>query len=112
MWHLCEKFPLDNRTGVLYAMDMTRLFCEGLPLQVTQNSRSQPAIFTVNGQRFVVERIVQEWEIDTDWWTEQGRSWTRHFALVTRDNEAGPGVFCVVVADMLREEWRMERVYD
>jgi hypothetical protein len=87
---------------------MTRLWVDGFPLQVQTNSRDQPAIFQLNGRRYVVEQVVQQWEVDTDWWTEQGRVWRRHYAVTTR----GDGLFCVISYDVLKDEWRLERVYD
>lgn len=91
---------------------MTRLFVDGLPLQVQTNTREQPAIFKVNDHRFVVERIVQHWEVDTDWWTAEGRVWRRHWALTTCDNGDEAGMFCVISYDVLSDEWRLDRIYD
>lgn len=87
---------------------MTRLWVDGLPLQVKTNSRDQPAIFQLNGHRFVVEQVVQQWEVDTDWWSEQGRAWRRHYAVITR----GEGMFCVISYDVLNDAWRLDRIYD
>ena len=87
---------------------MTRLWAEGLPLQVQTNSRDQPAVIQLANHRYVVERVIQQWEVDTDWWSEQGRAWRRHFAVTTRDG----GIFCVLSYDLLSHEWRLERIYD
>ena len=87
---------------------MTRLWTEGLPLQVQTNGRDQPAAIQLNERRYVVERVVQQWEVDTDWWSAQGRAWRRHYAVLLRD----AGLFCVLSYDVLAKEWRLERIYD
>ena len=87
---------------------MTRLWPEGLSLQVKTNSREQPSVFLLNDRRYVVERVVQQWEVDTDWWSEQGRVWRRRFAVITREE----GMLCVLSYDVLKDEWRLDRLYD
>jgi len=87
---------------------MTRLWLEELALQVQTNSRNQPAVLQLDGRRHVVESVIQQWEVDTDWWTGEGRVWRRYYAVTTRGEE----VFCVVSYDVLGDEWRLERVYD
>lgn len=76
---------------------MTRLFVPNLPIQVRTNSRQQPAVFEIVGHRHVVERVIQQWEVDTDWWSGEGSAWRHHYAVITR----GENLFCVLSHDVL-----------
>lgn len=87
---------------------MTRLWTEGLPIEVQTDDRAQPTALLLNERRYVIERVVQQWEVDTDWWSAQGRAWRRHYAVTTCEG----GLFCVIRYDVLSKEWRLERVYD
>ena len=107
----CNKlhalFPLEFGTYVLYYQIMTRLWIEE-SLQVQTNSRGQPAVFQLDGQRYVVESVIQEWEVDTDWWVGEGRAWRRLYAIAANDGE----LFCVLSYDVLGGMWQLERIYD
>lgn len=87
---------------------MTRVWVDGLPLEVQPNKHNEPAIFILNERRYIVRRIVQRWEVDTDWWTEEGRAWRRHYAITTR----GDSMLCVISYDVLTDEWQLDRMYD
>ena len=63
---------------------MTRIWVDGLPVEVHTNKYDEPAVFILHERRYIVGRIIQRWEVDTDWWTEEGRAWRRHYALTTR----------------------------
>ncbi len=87
---------------------MTRLWADELLVQVQLDRRRLPAVLQLNGRRYFIARVVQQWEVDTDWWSTEGRAWRRHYAVLTRD--AGP--FCVVSYDVLADQWHLERIYD
>jgi len=86
---------------------MTRLWIEE-SLQVQRNSHNQPALFQLDGQRYVVESVTQQWEVDTDWWVGEGRAWRRLYAITANDGK----LFCVLSYDVLGGMWRLERIYD
>jgi hypothetical protein len=63
--------------------------------------------FVWQEQQHRVERIVQRWQIDTEWWRGEGRIWREYLALITGDK-----LFCVIYYDRLCDEWRLIRLYD
>lgn len=85
---------------------MTRLFSYQ-PITVKINERGRPLSFVWHGATHAVERIIQRWEVDTDWWEVTGRIWREYTALVTTG-----GVLCVIYRDMVTEQWMIEKVYD
>ena len=59
------------------------------------------------GRVYQVERLQQEWVVDTDWWEEGGRVWRAYLAVTTVQ-----GVLCVIYQDLLGEGWYLSKVYD
>ncbi|MBK8046002.1 MAG: hypothetical protein IPK16_02040 [Anaerolineales bacterium] len=54
----------------------------------------------------LLARIVQHWEINTDWWTS-APAHREYFAAITTS-----GMLCVVYEDKIRGGWWVEKVYD
>jgi len=86
---------------------MTRLWSSGEIIRVVRDIHHQPLRFVWQGQTHAVEQIEQMWEVDSDWWAEEGRVWRDYFA-VTTDN----GLLCVLYCDKLDNRWRLAKVYD
>lgn len=86
---------------------MTRLWPEGETIRVTLGESGWPAQFTWQGQAHRVQQIRQRWQVDGDWWSEDGHVWREYIALTTAD-----GLLCVLYFDLLGRGWHMSKVYD
>lgn len=86
---------------------MTRLWSEGSPIAVKMGGSDSPESFTWQGQVHRIQHIWQHWQVDSDWWTEQGRAWRDVLAVSTTD-----GLLCVLYYDVQKQEWFLERLYD
>jgi hypothetical protein len=86
---------------------MTHLWAEGQSITVLLDEHSRPLHFTWLGRQYTCQQIVQQWQVDLEWWREPGRIWRDYLALITVD-----GLFCVLYHDRLVDEWRLVRVYD
>ena len=47
------------------------------------DEEGRPVTFVLNEQRFRLLCIEQHWEVDTDWWSDDGRVWRRYVAATT-----------------------------
>jgi len=86
---------------------MTRLFSEDETIQPKLDPRGYPASFIWQGRIQNVDRVIQHWQVDTEWWSEMGQVNREYFAVTTRE-----GILCVLYRDYLDEQWHLERVYD
>lgn len=86
---------------------MTLLWAAGAPVIVAVDSTQRPVRFEWQGRAHRVAQIVQQWQVDVDWWAEPGRIWRAYTALITAD-----GLFCVLYYDLTDDEWRLARLYD
>jgi hypothetical protein len=86
---------------------MTRLWVHGAPLTVMVNEQARPLRLSWEGHTHVVSRIVQQWEVDTDWWEITGRIWRAYYAAFTED-----GLLCVFYKDLVVGLWYLSKLYD
>ena len=86
---------------------MTRLWPQGEPIHLTLDATQRPLRFTWRGQSHAIRAIHQDWQVDTDWWSEDGRIYRHYFAVTTAS-----GLLCVVYYDFSEENWRLAKVYD
>lgn len=87
---------------------MTKSWAQGLPIRVDAvDAQGVPAGFGWQGQAHTVERLLQRWEVETDWWSEEGAVRRAYVALITRG-----GLLCVLFFDFEAGDWRIARVYD
>ena len=86
---------------------MTQLWPAGQPIVVTVDGHGIPVEFVWQEQRHPIRAIVQQWQVDLEWWRAEGRIWRDYLALITSNN-----LFCVIYYDRLHEEWRLTRLYD
>jgi hypothetical protein len=86
---------------------MSRLWPEGESIHVTLGDSGWPAQLTWQGQAHRVQQIRQRWQVDGDWWSEDGHVWREYIALTTMD-----GLLCVVYFDLLEQRWHLSKVYD
>lgn len=62
---------------------MTHLWPDGTPITVVSNGIGRPRRLLWQGHNHAVERIVQQWRIDVDWWETIGRVWRDYYAVTT-----------------------------
>lgn len=87
---------------------MTKSWADGLPIRVEAvDAQGVPASFGWQGQTHAVERLLQRWVVETDWWDEEGAVRRLNVAVITRT-----GLLCVLFFDFQLEEWRITRLYD
>ena len=86
---------------------MTRLWPDGEAITVNLNKQGALAQFTWQGQVHRVQRVWRHWQIDTEWWSEEGRVWREAFMVTTAD-----GLFCILYQDLQKHEWLLQRLYD
>ena len=86
---------------------MTRLWLEGVPLQLTLNAQNNPMRFRWQGQSHRIEQIWRRWQIDSDWWSEEGRIWREYLLITTQD-----GLLCMIYQDLSCQEWYFVRFYN
>ncbi len=85
---------------------MTRLWPDSENITVELKA-GWPVRFTWRGRSHPVQKIRQRWQVDGDWWGEQGRVWREYMALTTAD-----GMLCVIYFDLLDQSWHLSRLYD
>ena len=86
---------------------MTRLWPAGEPIEVNTDDEGRPVGFAWQGQSSRLHQIQQHWQVDNDWWSEEGRVWRDYLAVTTTT-----GLLCVIYRDLLGEGWWLAKVYD
>lgn len=86
---------------------MTLTWVDGAPLRVETDADNCPILFYWSGRRHRLLHIIQQWQVDTDWWDSAGRVWRDYTAAVTVE-----GLLCVFYHDLIADEWRLARLYD
>jgi len=66
-----------------------------------------PIQFVWREQRHGIARILQRWELETDWWRADGGIYRLYLAVLT-DRK----LLCVIYHDHLHAQWRLLRLYD
>jgi hypothetical protein len=74
---------------------------------MTTDNQGRPIKFMWQSKIHVIDQIKQQWQIDTDWWDEQGCVWRDCFAVITTT-----GLLCVIYQDLLTENWYLSKIYD
>ncbi|MCB0074137.1 MAG: hypothetical protein KDE20_21880 [Caldilineaceae bacterium] len=86
---------------------MTRLWPQGQPIDVATDSHGRPVRFDWQGRSHRLKQVQQRWQVDTDWWSEEGRVWRDYQAVITTD-----GLLCVLYLDLLEQRWYLAKLYD
>ncbi len=87
---------------------MTKSWAEGLPVRVdVVDAQGVPNSFVWQGQTHAVERLVQRWEVETDWWADEGAARRLFVTVITKT-----GMLCVLFFDYETSDWRISRLYD
>ena len=86
---------------------MSRLWGEGQAIGVTLDVHGWPERFVWQQRAHAVQRVLQYWQVDTDWWSEQGRVCRDYVCVTTAD-----GLLCVVYCNLLDQHWYLAKVYD
>ena len=71
------------------------------------DSQGRPLRFVWQGRSHRLQQIQQRWQIDSDWWSEEGRVWRDYFAVITTS-----GILCVIYFDLLEQVWYVAKIYD
>ena len=86
---------------------MSRLWPEGEPIGVQRNGAGQPVSFTWRGRSHRLAQVQQRWQVDTDWWSADGRVRRDYWAVTTTS-----GLLCVIYQDLEGQGWFLAKVYD
>jgi hypothetical protein len=84
---------------------MTRLWPQGLPVEVWIDADGTPIGFTWEGRTHQVTTIANQWRVDWGWWRWQ--VWRDVFKVVT-----DTGLLVELACDRLTGQWVMQRLYD
>ena len=103
------EFLSGDSTGLTCEVkEMSRLWEDGEDINVTLDTHGWPIRFVWQNQTHAVQRVLQYWNVDMDWWSEQGRV-CRDYVSVTTSG----GLLCVLYCDLLdQQRWRLSKVYD
>ena len=71
------------------------------------DSEERPVRFRWQGRLYRLQRVQQRWQVDSDWWSAEGRVWRDYLAVTTFE-----GIFCVIYYDHLRDGWFVGCMYD
>jgi len=84
---------------------MTRLWPDGVPIQVVSGTDGLPQAFTWRGRRHTVTGIALRWRVRVDWWAEE--AWREYVKLTTAE-----GLLCTLYRDLRTGAWFCARLYD
>ena len=86
---------------------MTRLWPDGESIAVTVDSQGRPVRFTWQARVYRLHQVQQQWQVDSDWWSDDGRVWREYLAVTTTN-----GLLCVIYLDLLEQNWYLAKLYD
>jgi len=86
---------------------MSRLWPEGEPIVVQVDEQGRPLRFVWRTRLHQLVQVQQHWQVDTDWWSDDGRVWREYLAVTTTT-----GLLCVIYQDLLTESWFLAKIYD
>ena len=84
---------------------MTRLWPDGIPVNVEHGTDGTPVSFIWDGKTHRVTEVPNQWWVDADWWS--GRKWRAYYKLTT-----DTGMLVEVYRNLLTEKWFLQRLYD
>jgi hypothetical protein len=86
---------------------MTRIWSEGAVIRMETDGENRLLRFLWCGRWHGLQQVVQRWQVDSDWWSSEGRVWRDYVAAITTD-----GLLFVAYYDHLSAEWRLAKIYD
>ena len=86
---------------------MTRAWMQDEPIDIETDPQGRLRAMRWHGQRHAIERLVEWYQIDLDWWSSQGHVRRNYYTVITRT-----GLLCVLYYDFLSEGWSLARLYD
>ena len=114
--HRPEAFTVERFTVPSTAADAARSTVVAvrrcrppLPLRL-QRQGARPAAFHLRDLRYTVEQAFGPWRKSGQWWT--GEVWSYEEWDVCGRTADGSRLLCIVVHDLLRDQWQMEALYD
>ena len=87
---------------------MSRLFDPALAIEMDTDSWGRPTRFTLLSRQHKLLQALQHWQVDTDWWHEDGGVHREYWAVTTSG-----GLFCVVYKELAEPDgWFLTKMYD
>lgn len=86
---------------------MTRLWPNGVPVQVTLNADGVPVSFLWQGHWHTVAAIANRWRLRSSWWLPDADAHREYIKLTTQG-----GLLCTLYRDLRDDAWYCMRVYD
>ena len=86
---------------------MTHTLNKDEPIVVQTDDDALPHSMRWLGLPRRVQKIVERWEIHTNWWESSGTIRRTYFALILAD-----GLFCVIYHDCTADTWHLAKIYD
>jgi hypothetical protein len=84
---------------------MTLFWADTQPITMKVNGEELPHFFIWQERRYAVKEVVNQWNVDTDWWTK--RIWRDYFKLVTEDEN-----LFLIYHDLCSGGWFLHRTYN
>jgi hypothetical protein len=84
---------------------MTRLWPDGVPIQVVSGVEGLPQAFTWRNRRCTVADIALRWRVRADWWSDE--AWREYCKLTTVE-----GQLFTLYRDLRTGAWFCARLYD
>lgn len=84
---------------------MTRLWAEGLAVQVEMGAEGQLRAFHWARRTHRIQHLANRWRVDQGWW--QARVWREYVKVVT-----DTGLLAVLYRDLPDGGWYLQRLYD
>ncbi len=86
---------------------MTRPWSSGSEIDVKIDLRGKILSFTWQGRTHPIQKVHQRWQVNCDWWSEEGEAHREYSAVTTTD-----GLLCVIYQDLLNDAWYLAKLYD
>lgn len=84
---------------------MTRLWPQGVAIEVDCNRQGQPTRLTWCDQVHTVSHVAATWRVDLSWWRD--RVWRNYYKVST-----DTGLLLVIFKDLAGGRWFLQRLYD
>ena len=84
---------------------MTRLWPQGVPIEVQCGPQGQPQQLRWQGRPHRIIAIPRHWQVDSDWWRE--RVWRAYYKISTDS-----GLLLVIYEDLAAGGWYLQRLFD
>ena len=92
---------------------MTRSYGFGqVALQVKADEYGIPQKFIWQGRERLVKKLIESWQVHTNWWESGGAIRGCYYALIALSQLDAGETLMVIYQDLNTGEWWLTRVYD